>query len=69
MGFLELRRGGVETCWLIHYNFFRPHEYLDGKTPAEKAGIKFTFDNWLDVVRQRSYPTHKDIGTGAGLVD
>ena len=38
--------------WLLHYNFFRPHEYLGGKTPAEKAGIKFTFDNWLDVVKK-----------------
>ncbi len=38
--------------WLLHYNFFRPHEYLDGKTPAEKAGIKFTFNNWLDVVKK-----------------
>lgn len=38
--------------WLVHYNFFRPHETLKGKTPAEKAGIKFPhFRNWMDVVR------------------
>lgn len=36
--------------WLIQYNFFRPHEFLKGKTPAEKAGIKFPFKSWLDVV-------------------
>jgi len=36
--------------WLIHYNYFRPHEYLGGKTPAEKAGIAFPFKNWGDVV-------------------
>lgn len=54
--------------WLVHYNFFRPHEALKGKTPAEKAGIEFPYKNWLDVVRQGSYPTHKDIGTGASLV-
>lgn len=27
--------------WLIHYNFFRPQEALEGKTPAEKSGISF----------------------------
>ncbi len=38
--------------WLVHYNFFRPHESLGDTTPAEKAGIKFPFKNWLDVVIQ-----------------
>lgn len=37
--------------WLVHYNFFRPHEALGDKTPAQKAGIKFPFRNWLDVVK------------------
>jgi transposase-like protein len=37
--------------WLVHYNFFRPHETL-GKTPAEAAGITFAFKNWLGVVNQ-----------------
>jgi transposase-like protein len=41
--------------WLIHYNFFRPHEALKVKygnlTPAEKAGIKSPFKNWLEVIR------------------
>jgi hypothetical protein len=36
--------------WLVHYNFLRAHEALKGKTPAEKAGIKFPYRNWLDVV-------------------
>jgi putative transposase len=39
--------------WLIHYNFFRPHERLNDRTPAEKAGIKLPFQNWLEVV---NYP-------------
>lgn len=38
--------------WLVHYNFFRPHEALGGKTPAEKAGITFPLENWLDVIKQ-----------------
>jgi len=37
--------------WLVHYNFFRPHEGLDNRTPAEKAGIKFPYKDWMDVAR------------------
>lgn len=37
--------------WLVHYNFFRPHEALGDKTPAQKAGIKFPFRDWLDIVK------------------
>ena len=36
--------------WLIFYNYFRPHESLEGKTPAEVAKIKFSFENWQDVI-------------------
>lgn len=36
--------------WLVHYNFLRPHEALGDKTPAQKAGIRFPFRNWLDIV-------------------
>jgi putative transposase len=41
--------------WLVHYNFFRPHEALaeryGKRTPAEKAGLNFPLKNWLDVVK------------------
>jgi putative transposase len=37
--------------FLAWYNFMRPHESLDGKTPAEKAGIRYTVKSWADVVR------------------
>ena len=36
--------------WLVYYNYFRPHESLKDKTPAEVAKIKFPFRNWADVV-------------------
>ena len=36
--------------WLIHYNFFRPHESLRGKTPAEAAQVGFPYSNWKDIV-------------------
>ncbi len=38
--------------WLLHYNFFRPHESLDGKTPAGVAGIQFPYHNWQDIVNK-----------------
>ena len=49
--------------WLVHYNFFRPHETLKGKTPAQKAGIRFPFKNWLDVVKD----SQKIFGSGGRL--
>ena len=30
----------ILTGYQIFHNFMRPHEGLEGKTPAEKAGIK-----------------------------
>ena len=53
----KIMRGlkSVETAqlfldgWLIHYNFFRPHSSLKGRTPAEMAGIKFHYRNWNDI--------------------
>lgn len=43
--------------WLVHYNFFRPHEGIDGLTPAQKAGIISSKNNWLDIV-QDGYKAH-----------
>ena len=37
--------------WLVHYNFFRPHQGLKGRTPAEAAKAKgVPFSSWADVV-------------------
>ena len=49
--------------WLIHYNFFRPHESLKDKTPAEAAGIKFPFRHWKDIVRRPPVITIKKVET------
>jgi putative transposase len=36
----------------IYHNFFRPHLALDGKTPAEKCGIKIEGENkWQTVIQ------------------
>ena len=42
----------VMDGWLVHYNFFRPHEALKGRTPAWAAGVRFPYANWADVVRK-----------------
>jgi putative transposase len=37
----------------IYYNFIKPHEALEGKTPSEKAGITIEGDNkWLTLMRK-----------------
>lgn len=37
--------------YLAYYNYLRPHESLDNKTPAEVAGISYPYKNWDDVIR------------------
>jgi len=44
---LEFTKG-----WLVHYNYLRPHESLQDKTPAEVAGIKYPYKNWADIIRK-----------------
>ncbi|HUW44285.1 MAG TPA: DDE-type integrase/transposase/recombinase [Dehalococcoidia bacterium] len=36
--------------FLAYYNFLKPHEALKGKTPAEKAKIRYKAKTWVDVV-------------------
>ena len=40
--------------WLVWYNYLRPHESLADKTPAERAGVKFPYSNWQDIIRDSS---------------
>ena len=35
----------------IHYNFVKPHEALEGQTPAQRAGIPIE-NNWLTLLEQ-----------------
>lgn len=39
--------------FLVHYNFFRPHSALGGKTPAEAAGAQSPYRSWKDVVKSK----------------
>jgi hypothetical protein len=39
----------------IYHNYVRPHEPLDGKTPAEAAGIRIEGENkWLTLIQNAS---------------
>jgi len=44
--------------WLVHYNYLRPHESLQDKTPAEVAGLEYPYRNWADIIRKHK-PTTK----------
>lgn len=38
--------------WLVYYNYLRPHEALDDKTPAEVAETDYPYKNWADIIRK-----------------
>ncbi|MDD4875854.1 MAG: hypothetical protein PHQ86_01800 [Dehalococcoidales bacterium] len=56
MSFIRIMDG-----WLVNYNFFRPHMSLNGKTPAEVAGLKYEYHNWSDVVGIEKQPIIKEL--------
>ena len=31
--------------WIVHYNYFKKHELLNGRTPAKKAAVSITTPN------------------------
>ena len=37
--------------WGVHYNFFRPHQGLKGKTPSQAADVDAPYRSWADVVK------------------
>jgi len=45
----------ILKCEQIYHNFIRPHMALDGKTPADKAGIEVQGENkWLTLIQNAS---------------
>ncbi len=36
--------------WLVYYNYLRPHEALNDRTPAQAAGVRYPYRNWHDIV-------------------
>jgi hypothetical protein len=41
----------------IYYNYLRPHQALNGKTPAEKAGIDLQLEGnkWEELVKKAKH--------------
>jgi putative transposase len=37
--------------WLVYYNYFKVHEGLNGKTPAQEAKVDYKIKNWSDLAR------------------
>lgn len=37
--------------FLAYYNYLRPHEKLNGSTPAEVAGVSCPLKTWADIIR------------------
>lgn len=45
----------------VYHNLFRPHEGLDGQTPARRAGIQIEGENpWLTVIQNASHGPRVD---------
>ena len=42
--------------WNVYYNYFRPHESLGDRTPADALKIRWPFKNWEDVARMDVMP-------------
>jgi len=42
---------GFIDGFLVHYNYFRPHESLKGQRPAEAAGVPYNIKNWNELCR------------------
>ena len=52
--------------YLVYYNYFKPNEALNGKTPAEAAKVDYQIKNWkelsqIPVSKKAELETHKRI--------
>lgn len=54
--------------FLVYYNYFRPHMSLDGKTPAEEAGIDYPAKNWRELSKLPE-PSSKPKMVEVGRID
>jgi len=52
---LERKDSPILTGYQLYHNYIRAHEALDGKTPAEKAGIEVKgTDKWMRIIQNAS---------------
>ena len=51
----------ILTGYQIYHDYLRPHEGLEGKTPAEACGIKVEGDKkWLTIIKNASHQPKVD---------
>lgn len=55
--------------WLVHYNYFRPHESLNDRTPADAASVVHSIRNWADVTKNLSPSTKAEASKAAEFRD
>jgi len=46
--------------YLVYYNYFKPNEALDGKTPAEAAKVDYQIKNWKDLCQLKTAEIKQD---------
>jgi hypothetical protein len=52
---LKVEDTPILTGYQIFHNYVRPHEALEGKTPAEACGIKVEGENkWITLIQNAS---------------
>ncbi len=55
---LKRERSPVPKGMQVFHDYVRPHMGLEGKTPAEAAGIKVEGENkWLTIIQNASHNT------------
>jgi len=58
---LEKLDTAILTGMQLYHNYIRPHEALEGKTPAEVAGLRVLGENkWLTLIQNASKAKPKD---------
>jgi len=51
-GFKNMNKAQLLTdAWLVHYNFFKEHEWLGNIPPAQKMKVPTPFKDWNDVLK------------------
>ncbi|SNQ62308.1 Integrase, catalytic region (modular protein) [Candidatus Methanoperedens nitroreducens] len=59
---LKIKNTPILKGYQIYHNYMRPHEGLNGKTPAEACGIKVEGDNkWITLIQNASHTEHQKI--------
>lgn len=52
---LKRKETPILAGYQIYHNYMRPHQSLDGRTPAEACGVKVEGkDKWLTIIQNAS---------------